>query len=193
MKIVKIATLSLLLITNFALADSKREKFTKNYLDFQMNYLSEVISIEKNKNTPDTNEIDKFLLCQKELPTFFSILDDIDDLKLETEEAYKIFSESKNVKKLNKELISFSKIMKSQDEEFNLFMHMMMQSMNGETEKSPEPFEEISRNSLDLFMGNMFIYANGCEQDLKSSMEKLEKELGGLGEAFDEIDETLVQ
>ena len=83
--------------------------------------------------------------------------------------------------------------MKSQDEEFNLFMHMLMQSMNGETEKSPEPFEEISRNSLDLFMGNMFIYANGCEQDLKSSMEKLEKELGGLGEAFDEIDETLVQ
>ena len=184
MNILKLATLFLLLISNLTIADSKRENFTKNYLNFQMNYLSEVISIEKNRKNPDANEIDKFVLCQNNLPTFFSFLDDIDDLELEMEEAFIVFSDSKSAKKMIKELKSISSIMKSQDEEFNLFMLMMEMSMGEETEKPPEPFEEISRDSLEIFMGNMFIYAKGCEQDLMSNIEEMEEELKELGETL---------
>ena len=189
----KLLMLLFLSISLSTFADSKGDNFTKNYLNFQMNYLSEVISIEKNRKNPDANEIDKFLLCQKNLATFFSFLDGIDDLELEMEEVFLLFSDSKSSKKMNKELKSISTIMKSQDDEFNLFMLMMEMSIGGETDKPPEPFEEISSDSLDIFMGNMFIYEKGCEQDLMSNIEEMEEDLKELGELFDEMDEALGQ
>ena len=49
MKILKLAILSILLISNYSLAIDS-EKLIKNYLDFQKNYLNEAISFEKNKS-----------------------------------------------------------------------------------------------------------------------------------------------
>ena len=58
MKILKLAILSILIISNYSLAVDS-EKLIKNYLDFQMNYLNEAINFEKSKSAPDTNEIEK--------------------------------------------------------------------------------------------------------------------------------------
>jgi len=65
MKILKLAILSILIISNYSLAVDS-EKLIKNYLDFQMNYLNESISFEKNQSSPDTDEIEKivFFLTQ---------------------------------------------------------------------------------------------------------------------------------
>ena len=68
MKILKLAILSILLISNYSLAMNS-EKLIKNYLDFQKNYLNEAISFEKNKSAPDSDEIEKFLFCQNNLST----------------------------------------------------------------------------------------------------------------------------
>ena len=75
MKTLKLAILSILLISNHSLAVDS-EKLIKNYLDFQKNYLNEAINFEKSKSAPDSDEIDKLLFCQKNLPTFFSYLND---------------------------------------------------------------------------------------------------------------------
>ena len=77
MKILKLAIFSILLISNYSLAIDS-EKFIKNFLDFQKNYLNAAIRFEKNKSSPDTDEIEKFLFCQNNLPTFFSYLNDMD-------------------------------------------------------------------------------------------------------------------
>ena len=163
--------LYILLISNFSLAVDS-EKLIKNYLDFQKNYLNEAISFEKNKSTPNTDEIEKFLSCQNNLPTFFSSVIDM-DFESETDEELMLFLEPKKVKKLNKDLKSYFKILQSQDEEFNMFGVMMLIDENSDT--APEPFEKLSLNNFSLILGGSFIYANGCEKDLKTQIDEVNK------------------
>ena len=113
MKTLKLAILSILLISNYSLAVDS-EKLIKNYLDFQMNYLNESISFEKNQSSPDTDEIEKFLFCQNNLPTFFSSVIDM-DFESEPDEGLMLFLEPKKFKQLNKDLKSYFKILQSQD------------------------------------------------------------------------------
>ena len=122
MKVLKLAILSILLISNYSLATNS-EKLIKNYLDFQKNYLNEAISFEKNQSAPNNDEIKKFVDCQNNLPTFFAYLNDM-DLESETEEML-IFLESNQLKKLKKDTKSFFKIMESQDEDFQIFSVLM--------------------------------------------------------------------
>jgi len=185
MKTLKLAILSILLISNYSLAVDS-EKLIKNYLDFQMNYLNEAINFEKNKSAPDSDEIDKFLFCQKNLPTFFSYLNDI-DFESETDEDLMLFLEPKIVKKLNKDVKPFFKILQSQDEEFNMFSVLMRIDENSDT--APEPFEKLSLNNFGLILANSFVYAKGCDKDLKTSMEET---FGELEEAVDELDEIFM-
>ena len=169
MKVLKLAILSILIISNYSLAlDS--EKLIKNYLDFQKNYLNEAISFEKNKSAPDSDEIEKFLFCQNNLSTFFSSVIDM-DFESEPDEGLMLFLEPKKFKQLNKDLKSYFKILQSQDEEFNMFGVMMLIDENSDT--APEPFEKISLNNFSLILGEGFIYANGCEKDLKTQTDEL--------------------
>jgi len=168
MKVLKLAILSILIISNYSLAVDS-EKLIKNYLDFQMNYLNESISFEKNQSSPDTDEIEKFLFCQNNLPSFFSSVIDM-DFESEPDEELMLFLEPKKFKQLNKDLKSYFKILQSQDEEFNMFGVMMLIDENSET--APEPFEKISSNNFGLLIGESFIYANGCEKDLKTQTDE---------------------
>jgi antitoxin component YwqK of YwqJK toxin-antitoxin module len=160
-----------LLISNYSLA-LDNEKLIKNYLNFQKNYLNEVISFEKNKSAPDSDEIEKFLFCQNNLSTFFSSLIDM-DFESETDKELMLFLEPKKIKKLNKDLKSYFKILQSQDEEFNMFGVMMLIDENSDS--APEPFEKLSLDNFSLILGASFIYANGCEKDLKNQIDEVNK------------------
>ena len=186
MKILKLAILSILLISNYSLAIDS-EKFIKNFLDFQKNYLNAAIRFEKNKSSPDTDEIEKFLFCQNNLPTFFSYLNDM-DFESETDAELMLFLEPK---KLNKDVKSFFKIMQSQGEDFEIFSVLMQMDENSET--APDPFEKISSNNFGLIFANSFIYASGCEKDFEEVIEELSEGLDELIEAIDEMDEALGQ
>ena len=188
MKVLKLAILSILIISNYSLAVDS-EKLIKNYLDFQKNYLNEAISFEKNQNAPNNDEIKKFVDCQNNLPTFFAYLNDM-DLESESEEML-IFLESNQLKKLKKDTKSFFKIMESQDEDFQIFSVLMQTDENSET--APEPFEKISSNNFGLIFANSFIYASGCEKDFEEVIDELSEGLDELIEAIDEMDEALGQ
>ena len=163
----KLILLSILLISNFAFADNNDEVI-KNFLDFQMNYLNEAINFEKSQNTPDADKIDKLLLCQVVLPTFFSSLIDVswESKNVDTgeiDERMLLFLEPKRVKQLNKDLKSYFKIM-SQDEDFDLFAVMMQ--IDEKSHTAPEPFEKMSTNHFGMILGNSFAYADGCDKNL---------------------------
>ena len=160
-----------ILISNYSLAIDS-EKFIKNFLNFQKNYLNEAISFEKNKSSPDTDEIEKFLFCQNNLPTFFSYLNDM-DFESETDEELMLFLKPK---KLNKDVKSFFKIMQSQDEDFQIFSVLMQ--IDEESEKAPEPFEKINTNHFSIIFAQSMIYANGCEKDLKTQIDEMNKMIG---------------
>ena len=185
MKILKLAIFSILLISNYSLAGDS-EKLIKNYLDFQMNYLNEAINFEKSKSAPDTNEIEKFLFCQNNLPAFFAFLND-EDLETETDEDFMSFLDPKKVKKLNKDLKSYFKILQSQDEEFNMFGVLMLIDENSET--APEPFEKLNSTNFALIFGAGFFFAGGCEKDLQTSLDETFSELE---EVIDELDEIFI-
>jgi len=182
MKILKLAILSILIISNYSLAIDS-EKFIKNYLDFQKNYLNEAISFEKNKSSPDTDEIEKFLFCQNNLPAFFSYLNDM-DFESETDAELMLFLKPK---KLNKDVKSFFKIMQSQGEDFEIFSVLMQ--IDEESEKAPEPFEKINTNHFSIIFAQSMIYANGCEKGLEEVMEDFSEGIEELREVFDEYDE----
>ena len=189
MKILKLAILSILLISNYSLAVDS-EKLIKNYLDFQMNYLNESISFEKNQSSPDTDEIEKFLLCQNNLPTFFSYLIDMDYEDSEGEEIL-IFLEPKKLKNLKKDTKSFFKVMQNQDEDFEIFYILM--GIDENSEMAPEPFEKISADNFGLLFFNNMIYANGCDTDFEEFMDEFSEGLEELIEIIDEMDESLGQ
>ena len=168
MKILKLTILSFILISNYSLAIDS-EKFIKNFLDFQKNYLNAAIRFEKNKSSPDTDEIEKFLFCQNNLPTFFSYLNDM-DFESETDAELMLFLEPK---KLNKDVKSFFKIMQSQGEDFEIFSVLMQ--IDEESEKAPEPFEKINTNHFSIIFAQSMIYENGCEKDLKTQIDEMNK------------------
>tara|TARA_B100000767_G_scaffold248066_1_gene248695 strand:+ start:34 stop:489 length:456 start_codon:yes stop_codon:yes gene_type:complete len=149
MKILKLAILFILLISNFAFANNKEDETKKSFFDFQTYYLSELSNNRKSLDLPDI-----YSNCQYPF-TWEEIKEDNDII---------MFFESKKLaKSLNKDAKSYFKLIQTEAGEMALEEWFMAVLEGNPMKKLPKPFHKIDAENFAYIFSTGMIYEMLCE------------------------------
>ena len=149
MKTLKLAILSILLISNLAFADNTEDETKKSFFDFQTYYLSELSNNRKSLDLPDI-----YSNCQYPF-TWEEIKEDKDII---------MFFESKKIaKSLNKDTKSYFKLIQTETGEAAIEEWFMAFLEGNPMKKLPKPFHKIDAENFSYIFSTCMLYEMLCE------------------------------